>query len=276
MAKFCPECGSVFEEGVTKCSCGYDIVTGVREVKEEEKQPDVYVDYFYYMNDMPIEDKIKEAKKNIVKLKDLKNKKVDLGEIVSYSYTSSGGMMGSYYNLTLYFNKNEVIKTFQEWHHADRIKSIYSIDDETKNKIKKLIIDNNICAWDKIPINNFYRALDATSTSTSFRFEKDSVFIDGLANIDDEARHVLKEIDSLIVIDDSNKISEEKEIDNGGASFLGMGMNPIVDKDNKPDTDEYNEYLHFCPNCGSKMYKGIDKCNTCNYVIPDELKNNNN
>ena len=277
MLKFCPECGSILD-GKTKCDCGYDTVTGVREVKEEEQMlhPN---GYFQYIDDSSREDKLKEMKETVVKLEDLKKKDIDLGEIVSYSYTSAGGMMGSYYSLDLNFKEKKIEKEYQEWHHGNRIKTIYSIDDESLNKIIKLIKDNNICAWSNIPVYNFYRALDAPSVTTRFHFEKDTVSIDSLANIDDKSRNILKEIDSLIVLDDNNKISEETTIDYGNPPSSGIITGPMLNttpESKKPDTDEYNEYLHFCPECGSKLYKGIDKCTTCNYVIPDEIKNKNN
>ena len=100
--KFCPNCGKKREEE-NICMCGYNYETG--ETQEQETTQVNAFGNLDLMNKMFGIDDDKAA----ISLEELKKIETDYGELLSISYTSSGGMMGSYYNDELSFDKNRII-----------------------------------------------------------------------------------------------------------------------------------------------------------------------
>ena len=92
---YCPNCGAKRENDV--CSCGYNYESG--EVEKVE---------------VPLEMIIKSSDNpNIVlhqggvPLEELKRRRLDLGPLLTVSYTVSGGQIGQYSDLELSFEKND-------------------------------------------------------------------------------------------------------------------------------------------------------------------------
>ena len=142
--------------------------------------------------------------------------------------------MGEYHNVTLDFKTKKVEKTDMEMHHSVRIKRVYEINDEEINKIKELIKENNLSAWNDIPINYIFRAMDAPVVNTTFVFEKGNVTLNSSSNIDSEALNVLNLISNSFTLNDDNKISEEGVNESLGVSFSSMGLGQFLNpEDNK-------------------------------------------
>lgn len=242
--KFCPICGSV-RDGKDKCDCGYNYITG-----EVEKK------LFSGMTEaLEI-----QMNKGAISLDELKSRKLDMGDLLSVSYTTSGGMMGQYYYTGLSFTKNEINTINQEWHHGDRIERIYKVDSDKVSEIKKIIIDNNFRAWSEVPVDRSMIAFDAPNSRMGLVFEKGSVSISTDIYMSKEENDIYINLRNMIfsLCNDETKISE-KVLEQGQAMGLFMYQNNTSDNSKK----------RFCPECGKVFEDEIYEC-TCGYVVPEE------
>lgn len=243
--KFCPNCGRKREEE-TICSCGYNYETG--ETKETETTSLVVSSAnLNLMNEMMGIYNQSAA----LSLEDLKKIEKDTGDLLSISYTSSGGMMGSYYNDSLSFENNELVVTNQTWHHGERKETTYKVDEKKAKEIKKILIDNNFAAWDHLPKNQSMIAYDAPTSNVYLRYEKESVSFPTIVYMDTEEndlyRQVMDMINALfikenIIKDEVIKPGEELNMMN---QFNGMLINKT------------------CPECASPLIN--NKCPNCGY-----------
>ena len=237
--KFCPNCGSVREDKDV-CNCGYDYNTG--KVKEQEKKED-NANLFMFM------------KNNGVSLEVLKQQKLDFGDLLYFSFVSSGGMMGSYYSSEISFKESLLTVVEQQWHHGDKIKKVYKVDEKVSKELKKILIDNNFGAWNQVPINNGMIAFDAPTSSMYLRYENRSVSVLTTICMDKEMSEVYFKVRDMIneSIKEENKISEEKIVEGEEMRMAMMDTNSSK----------------FCPECGKKLNKEDTKC-PCGYEVVNE------
>ena len=265
--KFCPECGSV-RNGEDKCFCGYNYITGEMEKKEETTvENDSMIAKMMYQ-------KINTPKEPVaIPLKELKKKKLDLGEPISVSYTTSGGMMGAYHNQELSFETKKYTIIDQPWHHAPRNTKVYKTDEKVLQEIKKLLIENNYGAWDELPIDERMFAYDAPTSSMSVRFEKGNVSIPSNVYLTKEEEKIDSEISNKILsfIKEDNLIEEKTEGKEETITFMNTMPMPM-------DPNVVMKYPKFCPECGSILKDNDRKCNGCGFIVPgayvDTNKNN--
>ena len=245
--KFCPNCGRKREEE-NICPCGYNYETG--ETQEPQETPTPMVNAFGnldLMNNMFGPEKPKAAKT----LEELKKIELDLGDLLSISYTSSGGMMGSFYNDDLSFEKNTLTVTNQTWHHGERKETTYKVDEKKAQELKKILIDNNFGAWNHLPSNQSMMAWDAPTSTVYLRFEKESVSFPTIVYMDNEENDLYRKVMDMIssfcikeniIKDEVIKPGEELNMMN---QMNGMATTP------------------FCPECGTQLAN--DKCPNCGH-----------
>ena len=191
-------------------------------------------------------------------LDNLKSRKLDTGELLKVSFTSSGGMNGGYHNVSLSISDKILEVVDQEWHHSDRVKKVYKVNDNIIEKIKETVFENNMAAWSELPADISLRATDAPSSSMSLIYSNLSSSISTIASMDDEERNIFREVSDLLYspIQEENLLSEESvpftEIPKL-MGFFGMGMMS-------------NNTIKFCPDCGSPIADGQAKC-SCGYEI---------
>lgn len=213
--KFCPECGYSLNDK-TKCKCGFEVG---KEVNSNNSNKRSFIPQNDYYDPTMNNNIIKEENKNnefvpmlgAVKLEELKRRRLDLGKLLEVSYTSSGGMMGSFYNTTLYIDNKELVTTKRTWHHDDTVIRKYRADDKLLNKILKVIDENNLGAWSEIPIDRSKMAYDMESSTMSLRYEQTEVVISLLIYMDEEENKVFFNLRDLIysIANDNTLISEE-------------------------------------------------------------------
>ncbi len=190
-------------------------------------------------------------------LDNLKSRKIDTGELLSVSYTSSGGMNGGYHSASLSIKDKTLKVVDQEWHHSDRVTKVYKVNDEIIEKVKEIVIENNMASWSELPADFSLRAMDAPSSSMNLTYTNLSSSISTIVSMDDEEREIFRDVSNLVYssIQDENLLSEKKVPYNGAPTmmgFTGMGMK--------------NENIKFCPDCGSPIKKGQTEC-ACGYKI---------
>ena len=237
--QFCPICGNV-TKGATKCdNCGYD-----KELDKvvESPKPQVIEPFLTY-----------------IELDELKRRKLDCGELLSISHTSSGGMEGEYHSKRIDFINNKVETVNQDWHHAPRIRREYDVPSEKIEEIKKIIIDNNLVAWSEIKVDRSMIAMDAPTGSTSLSFENVNVSIDDNIYETEEERAIDRDLFTKFnaLIDDKYLTNEETE---------GAEQNPITGMMGNDDCKKLQEDLKnskFCPDCGTKVEIGPKFCPNC-------------
>jgi hypothetical protein len=246
--KFCPICGSPREKK-EKCECGYDYSTNIYE--------------------KPF-DGIKEVNNTIenhlcgAPLEELKRRKLDVGNLLSVSYTSSGGMMGSYHSVSLSFENNEVTSVDQEWHHGERIERKSKVSKEDVEEIKKIIIDNNFRAWSEIPEDRSMIIFDAPTSSMNLRFEDNSATISSRIYMDKEEQELYtKVIKMLYSLQKDDKKTEKKKLDLKSMMMGGQQDNDL--------TEKINNRKMFCPECGNVIDKGINECK-CGFIVPEDKR----
>jgi hypothetical protein len=188
-------------------------------------------------------------------LDNLKSRKLDTGELLKVSYTSSGGMNGGYHSTSLSLEDKTLEVINQEWHHSDRIKKVYKVDDTTIEKIKEIVFENNMAAWSELPADFNLRAIDAPTTSMNLTYANLSTSISIIVSMDDEEREIFREVINLVysLIKDENLVSEETLQPNEAPmmmGFVGMGMTPPK----------------FCIKCGSHLKEGQTEC-SCGHKI---------
>lgn len=208
--KFCPNCGSV-RNGKDVCDCGYDYNSG--EIKEVENKKDGSA-LFMYMNNKP------------KTLEEFKKKTLDFGDLLSFSFVSSGGMLGSFHCTEIIFKDLLLNVVDQEWHHGDKIRKVYKVDEKSSKEIKKILVDNNFGAWNEAPVNNSIIAFDAPTGSMYLRFEKKIVSVLTTICMDKEMSEVFFKVKNLmqaLSISDENKISEEILTD-GQIGFMPLSL----------------------------------------------------
>lgn len=243
--KFCPNCGRK-REGEKICSCGYNYETG--ETQEIETTPAVNafgnLDLFNKM--MGIDDN-----KVAVSLEELKKIKLDYGDLLSISYTSSGGMMGSFYNDNLSFEKNELVVTNQTWHHGERKETTYKVDEKKAQELKKILIDNNFAAWNHLPRNQGMMAWDAPTSSVYLRYEKESVSFPTIVYMDTEENDLYR-----LVMDMINSFIKKENIIKDEVIVPGEELNMM---------NQFNGMVatSFCPECGTTIVN--NKCPNCGH-----------
>ena len=190
-------------------------------------------------------------------LDNLKSRKLDTGELLRVSYISSGGMNGGYHNTSLSFENKSLEVIDQEWHHGDRIKKVYKVDDDTIGKIKSIVFENNMASWSELPADFRLRANDAPTSSMNLTYSNLSTSISTIASMDDEEREIFREVSNLVysLIKDENLISEETIQSNENPmmmGFAGMSMMKTPPK--------------FCSQCGNSLQEGQTEC-SCGYKI---------
>ena len=248
---FCPNCGRK-REGENICDCGYNY-----ETKEVGDPP--YIE-------SPLTQGIHNIGMDIVMhlegvpLEELKRRRLDLGELLSVSYTSSGGMMGQFYSVELSFERNELTETNQEWHHGDRVVTYYKVSEEQAEEIKKEIIDNNFAAWAEVPVDRSKIAFDAPNSSMGLSFKEKYVNISTLIYMDQEENDLFIKVRKMVyaLINPDNKISEKVYSKDDGQNILGSMtiQPPYVSK-------------KFCPECGREMTNEQKECE-CGYKVTSE------
>ena len=144
-----------------------------------------------------------------ISLEELKEYKESFGNINYISYLS-GTMMGKSYNKVLLFDKNELSINESSAPTLPTIKRKYKVSDENISKVKKIIIENNMPLWSKIPIrknigmNTGYNSMTISCDNNYYYISFDIV-------MDLEERKIfndlIKLIDSFIIED--NFIGEE-------------------------------------------------------------------
>ena len=249
--KFCPECGMPLE-GKDKCSCGF--IVSENRVEKPVKDNKIYFTEPPYQNGNDFEQAIME-----IPLEELKRRKLDRGELLSLSFKSYGGMEGMSYSKCVDFENNQIIIENRPHHNSNQTKTVYSASKEELDKIKNIIIENNMGAWQEIPANLAFRAYDAPTSYTYIRFSEGSSNISSLANLTEEELKIKGELIELVnsLIKDENKVSEEEvKNENIGAMTGFMGM-----------VDMFNQYT-FCPDCGAVMNKDQKEC-PCGFVKKD-------
>ena len=239
--KFCPNCGKKREEE-NICSCGYNYETG--ETKEQETTPLVTnsanLDLMNKMFDID--------EKKAVSLEELKKIEKDTGDLLSISYTSSGGMMGSFYNDELSFEKNLLTVTNQTWHHGERKETTYKVDEKKAKELKKILIDNNFAAWNHLPRNQGMMAWDAPTSNVYLRYEKKSVSFPTIVYMDTEENDLYRQVMDMI-----NSFIKEENIIKDEVIKPGEELNMMNQINTTP----------FCPDCGSSLVN--NKCPNCGY-----------
>ena len=238
--KFCPTCGSV-RENKTICECGYNYETGESELKQSMNKMTEII--------KPIVNQV------AVSLEEIKKKEKDTGDLLTYSSTSSGGMMGSYYSDELSFKDHTFTVINQNWHHGKKTKITYKADKKEVAKIKKLIVDNNLCVWNELPIDQSI-IYDAPTSNIYIKYEKVSISISTRVILDKEEMNLLHEINSMIAsfVDDKNIISEEVLVEGEDNPMLSM-CNP----------DKVLKEQKFCPECGKAVDKEKEFCPDCGH-----------
>jgi hypothetical protein len=189
-----------------------------------------------------------------IELDELKRRKLDCGKLLSMSYTSSGGMSGSYHSRRINFENNTVETITHEWHHAPRIKRIYDVPSDKVEEIKKIVIDNNLCAWSEITVNRELIALDAPTGRTNLTFEELSVSIDDNIYETEEEQEIMRDLFTKFssLIDEKYLTKEENNVSNPFSMNGFMGMKPPQGS------------CSFCPECGAKIESDTAKyCPEC-------------
>ena len=252
MPKFCPECGSPLNDK-TICECGYDVTKQEVDSKIREEQINKFKDQHKVENCL-----------GAIPLENLKQRKLDTGKLLTFSYSRSGGMQGEYHHKSLNFEKKELEVVNQDWHHGEKTKIVYKAPDIVVEELKNILIDNNFRAWSEVAVDMSMRAFDAPSSSIGLTFENLSVNISTLIYMDDEERELYWKVIELLnsIEDDSNKISEE--ILEEGTPFGSMLQQ--ADITNDPIAKQIG--FKFCPECGGVVIKNINTC-ICGYKFED-------
>ena len=251
--KFCPECGSIFKEGITTCEiCGYGKSD---EEKEKIRNKNINNNHGFIepgydiMNNKNIVPML-----GIIPLEELKRRKLDYGNINSISYTSSGGMEGRYYSEVLNFYNKELIVDDKTFHNSVNVRNIYKVLDKDIEDVKKIIIDNNMFAWSEVPVNRMFLAMDMPSNNMNIYTDNYNFTISYNIFMDDEENKIFNDLRSLVrsFIKKENLISNET-INNSNLGMIGndklkdskqkycLECGGVIEKDKK-----------FCPNCGYK------------------------
>lgn len=233
--KYCPNCGSVRNDKDV-CECGYSYLTG--EIIENS---------FMGMGEINKYAKV-EMNQGVISLEELKKRKLDLGDLIKVSYTSSGGMMGSYYNDELSFETNELTVIDQKWHHGEKKKIVYKANEKEVQEIKNILIDNNFSAWSEISVDNSLIAFDAPSSSMSLTFQKKSVSISTMIYMDQQERDLFFKVREKINSFMKNQTKISEKILTQGEELGMMGM--------------FSNISSFCPKCGKQLQD--EKCE-CGY-----------
>ena len=246
--KFCPNCGSK-RESENICMCGYNYETG--EIEKPQETETTKVNAFGnldLMNKMFGIDDNKVA----VSLDELKKIEVDLGDLLSISYISSGGMMGSFYSDELSFEKNLLTVVNQTWHHGERKETVYKVDDDKVQELKKVLIDNNFGAWNHLPVNNSMMAWDAPTSTVYLKYEKNTVSFPTLIYMNEEETNLYRQImDTIKSFFQKENIIKEEVIKPGEELNMmnGMSTTPFCPECGSPLAN------NKCPNCGGKHYE---------------------
>ena len=223
--KFCPECGNKLD-GKTECDmCGYNKSENEKEEMFESKNEELFVKPGFI--GIGINPGLSYNKINgIVSLKTLKEKKMDLGELKSICFSSSGGMMGGISYTNIDFNE-KVLETYKkEWHHSDEITKRYTIEDKELNKIKSMIEEYNFPAWSEIDVDRTFIAFDAPSRTFALRYTNNNYVFDYNIYMDEEERNVFYNFREYVgsLIKEERLISENvKRHGESNSIFMGMG-----------------------------------------------------
>lgn len=250
--KFCPECGSNFEEGKTTCEiCGYG--------KSKEEQEEIRNKNKFLFKE-PGFDVINNSDfvpmLGVVPLEELKRRKLDYGNIITLSYTSSGGMEGRFYLEHINFDNKELMVEDKPFYNYPSTIKNYKVIDKDLEEIKKIIIENNMFAWSEVPIDRRFIAYDAPTNNMNIRTDNYNFTISYNIYMDDEENKIFNELRGLVhsLIKDENLISE-KNINNPS---LGLLSNDDVNKikDMK---------INYCPECGGIIEENNKFCPNCGY-----------
>ena len=256
--KFCPECGTE-ANGKTKCDvCGYDSVTGEMPKKEEPVNVPVGVAAGpmdsatqYQQHVLSVKDGIRKAHLEMkeIPLEELKKDKIDTGDLLRIHYSNQSGIF--YKGFILDFKKQELEETINDLYRGTSTVYKYKVDDADLKKMKDLVLDNNLAAWEKISFNGIIPIFDMPKTELQLFFQKKNVNLLSNLFFDDVENDIYS---SIILSFDHFKnqdkfiSKEEKELEKG---FQGI-VNPKTSDDTA-----------YCPKCGTPMKNDI--CPKCSH-----------
>ena len=209
--RFCPECGSELKEKINVCElCGYG-----KNEKEIIKS-----------NNQDINNKCKIINQNInsdviqflkvIPLEELKKRKLDYGIINSISYTNFSEMEGTSYSEIVNFKNKELIVDDKTFHNSSNVRKVYKVSNKDIEKIKKIIIENNMFAWSEVPVNKPFLKFYTPSNNMNIDTEKYKFTISYDIFMDLEENKIFNDLRSLVhsFIKDENLISNEVINDN--------------------------------------------------------------
>lgn len=209
--RFCPECGSELKGKINVCElCGYG-----KNEKEIIKS-----------NNQDINNKCKVINQNInsdviqflkvIPLEELKKRKLDYGIINSISYTSFSEMEGTFYSEIVNFKNKELIVDDKIIHNSSNVRKVYKVSNKDIEKIKKIIIENNMFAWSEVPVNRPFFKFYTPSNNMNIDTSKYKFTISYDIFMDLEENKIFNDLRSLVhsFIKDENLISNEVINDN--------------------------------------------------------------
>ena len=257
--KFCPECGTPLN-GATECDvCGYNKENTENNIEKN------YVDNQNLLTNNFIGMKIVNEPKidHIVELEELKNIKIELGDLLSISFDSSGGMTGGYSYIRIDF-KTKILEAATQYNHFDPIEiKKYTILDEELKKIEDLIKQYNFPAWSRVDVDRTYIAYDAPTRSFNLTYSNGTYRIPYLIYMNKEESEIFYNFGEVVCsLRKEENLVLKKVINNtNGYPMMGI-MNPNPDE----------KTIYYCTKCDKKLEKNKFECE-CGYIVKEEYRN---
>jgi hypothetical protein len=262
--KFCPECGTLLD-GATECNiCGFN----KKEYEENPKDNKVNNEFLFTepgfrgMNFQVPEPKID----HVVELKDLQNDKIELDELESIKFESSGGMSGglSYTSIDL---NDKLLETCIQNHYSSPTEfKKYKVSSKDINKIKEMIEKYNFPAWSKIDVDKTFIAYDAPSRNFVLTYKNKSFRMSYNIYMTDEERKIFYDFRDFIgsLLKEENSIFWKKYDSEYNPMYMGfMPTNQNI---------KGNKVTYYCVKCKKELKEGIFECE-CGYKVPMEYEN---
>ncbi len=104
------------------------------------------------------------------------HRKVQLGTLVSCSYSSSGDMRGNWYVAELRRTDDGLTLTIEDrdWYDALMKVSVYRADDDALTQMDEIIRRYSLSLWPDLPLTDLF-ALDGPSVSYGFAYDNSAV-----------------------------------------------------------------------------------------------------